>query len=369
MSRLYRELLDGRFRFDPGVGVPQKRPGKRPRPIVVQSIRNRVVQRSILDVLEELPAIGPVLDSPGSFGGLPGRGLREAIEAVHSSIAGGAQSYVRTDIKDFFANIPRQRVLASLDSLVRDSDFMELCSEAVATELDNLAQLGEDADLFPTYELGVAQGCCLSPLLGNLLLLEFDRAMTGQGIHCVRYIDDLVLLGASDRSVHRALRSASRRLESLGLEIYSPGDGSGKATEGSVGAGFEFLGCRVLPQEIRPSRSSWQRIKKRIKDELDESVGSFRDPAGPPPGLGLVPTLRRASNLSQGWGNQYSFCNCPNWFSQLDGELDRLLKDYIGRYAEARRKAESGQGAQQRSRRLLGFHLLTESRTNPIISH
>src|SRR5260370_34716264 len=74
LRRISDQLRRGRFEFVPQKGVAKKRKGKSPRPLVIGAIENRVVQRAILDVLQEMPFIRSVLDTPTSIGGVPKRG-------------------------------------------------------------------------------------------------------------------------------------------------------------------------------------------------------------------------------------------------------------------------------------------------------
>jgi len=76
--------------------------------------------------------------------------------------------------------------------------------------------------MFPTGADGVAQGCPLSALAGNIVLEAFDTAMNGRGITCIRYIDDFVLMGKTRHAVDMAMRSAEALLGELHMKIYDP---------------------------------------------------------------------------------------------------------------------------------------------------
>ena len=222
IPRIARQLRENRFQFLPAHGIPQKRTGKAPRPIVSAPVENRLVQRSILDVLQELPAMEPLYAGDFSFGGIKGRGVREALEAAYDAVTSGAEHYVRSDIASFFTQIPKTNVLERIGGVVADPDFMKLLKKAVHVELSNLKTLRDDAELFPLHEVGVAQGCCLSPLIGNVLLGRFDEQMNGRGIVCLRYIDDFLILGPTKSKVRRAFESAQKLLDHHGLRAYDP---------------------------------------------------------------------------------------------------------------------------------------------------
>jgi hypothetical protein len=52
LERIGRQLARHGFRFEPQTGYVQKK-GKKKRPIVIAAVKNRVVQRSMLDVLQD----------------------------------------------------------------------------------------------------------------------------------------------------------------------------------------------------------------------------------------------------------------------------------------------------------------------------
>src|SRR5207247_4654967 len=149
---------------------------------------------------------------------------------------------------------------------------------ATATELDNLATLGEKCDLFPLHEVGVAQGCCLSPLIGNILLEEFDKEMNGRGIVCVRYIDDFLILGPRENKVVAAFKSAQRLLSKYGLNAYDPITNKEKAEIGEVKRGFQFLGCEIIPGLITPSAKARQRFMGSLTSIVQKSKWVMESP-------------------------------------------------------------------------------------------
>ena len=86
-------------------------------------------------------------------------------------------------------------------------------------------------------KIGIIQGSPLSPLLANIYLHSFDKAMTRAGIRVVRYADDLLLLCRSEGRARHALRHAQKRLAMLKLQ-FNP-----KKTQiAHFDDGVEFLG-------------------------------------------------------------------------------------------------------------------------------
>lgn len=366
IEKIYRALLTDRFSFGPARGVLLNRPGKKPRPLVVSPIPSRIVQRSVLDVLQSQPSIQGYVRVGTSFGGIESRGVRHAIDAAYRAMIGGATYFIRTDIKSFFTRIPRDRVLEAIAENIDDVSFNALLKEAVTTELSNLEELRKAADLFPLYEIGVAQGCCLSPLFGNILLYDFDVQMNQDGLTCLRYVDDFILLGPDRKSARRAFSKATKKLGVYGLEVYDPAQDGDKAEEGYSKDGFEFLGCKVVAGLISPNKKARERLLKSVSELLDRSIRSMSNPVqAARDRTSCAETLVAVSNILRGWGDHYSFCNDRDLMAMLDRKIDERLASYSRRYDEI--KKVQGRVDAANDRRLLGVHLLYDSKQQPIL--
>lgn len=241
INQISLHLKVKKFKFLPSKGIPVKRAGKKPRPIVSAPIPNKIVQRSILDVLQGNSKVKRYISVPTSFGGLKDTGVKDAITMAHNSILNGAKWYLRTDIENFFGAIPRDNILSTIASFINDADFNNLLASAVETELSNLEILGKNKDLFPIEDIGVAQGCCLSPLIGNILLHDFDKQMNGRGIICLRYIDDILILGKKQIQIKVASENAKIFLNSLVLRYMT----------------LLYVKRRQKPEKRRMALSSW----------------------------------------------------------------------------------------------------------------
>ena len=86
-------------------------------------------------------------------------------------------------------------------------------------------------------KIGIVQGSPLSPLLANIYLHPFDKAMTRAGIRMVRYADDLLLLCRSEGRAKQALQHAQKRLATLKLQLNPK-----KTHIAHFNDGVEFLG-------------------------------------------------------------------------------------------------------------------------------
>jgi RNA-directed DNA polymerase len=220
------------FKFQPAKGIPILKkdahgnniPGKF-RPIVLANIESRIVQRSILEALMSVPELSKYIHTPNSFGGIRKKSKEDAsavpaaIGAVLGAIGDGANFLMSADIEKFFTRIPKSKVIPVIASAVNDEAFIKLLQDAIAVELSNMALLKEKADAFPLYDVGVAQGNSLSPLLGNILLYEFDQRMNDRDCRCIRYIDDIVILAPNRRAANAKMKLAKKLIASFEMSF------------------------------------------------------------------------------------------------------------------------------------------------------
>jgi hypothetical protein len=350
--------------------VPACRIGKRDRPLVVADIKDRVVQRSLLDVIQSQDSISQYVNTPTSFGGIEKKKVEDAIKSVCQSNKDGLRYYITSDIKDFFTRIPRLEVLDTILTLLPDKSLQSILSEASKTELENLKKLGPKAQLFPSYELGMAQGCCLSPLFGNVLLHDFDSELNAKqdNCRCFRYIDDFIILGKSPEVVSKAFALARRILKRFSMDTYQPIDGSGKSRQGTIPDGLEYLGCFINDSFVHPSKKKRTELKVKIKKLLEERAQQLKkiDTDSWSNKHSALKTLIDVSNILMGWGNQYSYCNATDLFKTLDRDIDHYLDQFARDYS-AQRKRLGRKKDHDAIRKLLGVHLLSQSKKKTIL--
>lgn len=368
LNRICKQLREKRFKFLPSEGILQTKEGKSSkRPIVLSPIENRVVQRAILDTLQSHPPLKKYFTVKTSFGGIKDRGVSDALRAAYTSIQAGAKYFLRSDIESFFTKIPKPTITSIISSTTEDSEFLGLFEKAIQVELSNLDELGKNKDAFPIYDIGVAQGSCLSPLLGNILLSEFDIEMNKGDITCIRYIDDFIILAPSLKAIKAAFKRALKLLNKHGLHAYDPIENNDKAETGKTTTMFSFLGCEIRPGMIRPNKKSQKRLLTNIDETFSKSLALMSEPEVlVKKHRTVTETLNGVSDIMRGWGNQYSYCNDYKLMASIDQKVDQKIASYLANYAKWKDHF-SKKGLQENRRRLIGVHLITDSKRKPII--
>ena len=244
---------------------------------MVAAVRNRIVQRAILNVLVQVPSLKRQFITPHSFGGISRvdtddlSAVPAAIAAVLAAIKDGGRFIVKSDISDFFTRIPKPRVHAIIDDAVGNESFSKIFRLAINVELANMADLRDKADLFPLHEIGVAQGCSLSPLLGNLVLSSFDDQVNAiTGVRCIRYIDDFIIIADEQSAARKAFRLAQHLLSELGMSLSAA-----KTTRAKIEERFDFLGIEFCNGLLRPSRSSQKKFLSSVESFFPKAAERF----------------------------------------------------------------------------------------------
>jgi hypothetical protein len=292
-----------------------------------------------------------------SFGGIPKRGAPDAIAAACRAIDGGAEYYLRSDVEDFFSNIPRDHIVEEVVGCLPDDSLSEILDDATQVELENLEELGELVEHFPSEHTGVPQGNSLSAFLGNFLLRPFDDVLNSNACVCLRYLDDFLILGPDRSTVRATFRKGNEVLNQFGLRAYQPED-SRKADEGLSRKRFEFLGREISEGFVQPSRENQRKLVQRVREKLETSqvvmrAGGFGSPEHKEHSLTTV--LGDLDKSIDSWAEQFRDCNARQAMENLDKEIDQLLTRYLGVYANRKDR-----GSAAHRRRMLGVALLQD---------
>lgn len=336
------------FKFEAARGIPIAKVNpdgsknkKKFRPIVLAPLQSRIVQRSILDALGTVEELKPYYENEYSFGGIRKKkdalaAVPAAIHAVLAAIGDGATHVAFADIRAFFTKIPKPLVTSVISKTTRDAEFTAFFEEAIAVELTNLVDLREKSALFPIYEIGVAQGNSLSPLLGNILLHDFDRQMNEGDCRCVRYIDDFIILAPSSSAAKARMKKAINILSEVDMTLSEE---KTLAVPLRVEEKFDFLGIEFNSGRIRPAQKAIERFEKNIKANFTESLKVMRNTErgkSIPKRHSLIATIGRVASIVRGWGKHYKFCNDDDLFRRIDLQVQKSVREFLGEYKNIR---------------------------------
>ena len=286
------------------------------RPLGVPTVRDRVVQTALLNVLE------PIFDvtfSDHSYGFRHGRGCHHALERVEALLDSGYVHVVDADLKNYFDTIPKDRLLALVGEKVSDRRVLRL--------VEMFLEQGVLEDLREwTPETGTPQGAVISPLLANLYLNLLDHLLEAAGFALVRYADDFVVLCKTREEAENALTRIQSWVETNGLTLHPTKTKIVDARDQS----FDFLGYTFRGQLRVPRTKSLKKLKDAIRAKTRRNNGH-----------GLPYTCGRLSSQLQGWFNYFRHCH---WtvFRDLDRWTRGRLRSVLRRRSKRRGR---GRGA------------------------
>jgi len=252
-----KSLLDraksGTYRAPPvrRVHIP-KGTGTETRPIGIPTFEDKVLQRSVVMVLEAIYE-QDFLDC--SYGFRPGRSAHQALESLWQNLMQiGGGWVLDVDIRKFFDTLDHAHLRNLLAQRVQDGVLQQLIGKWL-----NAGVLEDGEITFP--DEGTPQGGVVSPLLANVYLhyvldvwfeQEVKPCLRGRAF-LIRYADDFIMGFACEEDARRVLEVLPKRFGKYGLTIHPdktrlvPFVAPGRSERGSQEPGsrpgtFDFLG-------------------------------------------------------------------------------------------------------------------------------
>ncbi|MBL8741934.1 MAG: group II intron reverse transcriptase/maturase, partial [Myxococcales bacterium] len=253
LDTLHRQLRDGHYRPNAVRRQWIEKPGTtKKRPLGIPTIRDRIVQSALRQVLE--PIWGAKF-ADHSYGFRPRRSCKDALRRVQALLRSGHVWVVDADIQSYYDSIDHGRLLAELRREIADSRVLGLMERL-------LGQRVMDTGSTWTPEEGIPQGSSLGPLLANVFLHPIDKLLERGHFEVIRYADDLVIMCRSRADAQRALRRLRQEIESRGLTLHPEKTRVTSVHEG----GFDFLGYHFGRNGRHPRKQSLVKLKDRVRE-------------------------------------------------------------------------------------------------------
>jgi len=285
------------------VWIPK--PGSREkRPLGIPTIRDRVIQTALRNVLE------PIFErdfAEHSYGFRPQRGCKDALRRVDELLKAGYDWVVDADLKSYFDTIPHDKIMVQIEEKVADSRILDLIKMYLQQEV--LEEAGSW-----TPETGSPQGAVISPLLSNIYLNPLDHKMANADYEMIRYADDFVILCRSESEARAALVEVTKWCEAFGLKLHPK---KTKIVDATQKGGFDFLGYHFEQGNKWPGDKSNKKFKDAIRAKTHRCNGHS-----------LEIIIARVNQTTRGWFEYFKYSN--RWtFKRLDGWIRMRLRSVL----------------------------------------
>jgi group II intron reverse transcriptase/maturase len=315
LEDLAARLKRGAYRARPVRRVLIPKPDGGVRPLGVTTLEDKLVQRAVVEVLNQIYEV----DFLGfSYGFRPGRGQHDALDALYVGIMSKRVDWVLDmDIRGFFDSINHEWLVKFIEHRIADRRIVRLIQKWLR------AGVLEDGKRIQS-DVGTPQGGGISPLLANIYLhyvldlwAHAWRRHASGNVVIVRYADDVVVGFQHATDARRFWADLAKRLAKFGLELHPAktrlvefgrfAAERRKRNERGKPGSFDFLGFTHVCGKTRSGKFQVLRrtSRKRVRRKLGEIKIELRRRMHAP-----VPTVGKwLASVVRGHFNYYGVPN------------------------------------------------------------
>lgn len=314
LEQLHQELKEDRYRPR---AVRRKwidKAGGKKRPLGIPTVRDRVVQTSLRQVLE------PIFEKKfcrHSYGFRPQRSGKDALREVDRRLEEGYHWVVDADMEQYFDCIDPEILLKEVEKEVSDGRVLGLIRRYLEQEvLDGMKSWKP--------ERGTPQGAVISPLLANVYLHPLDEEMERVRKVMIRYADDVVILCRSERQARQALKKLRKELSKRGIRLNL---NKTQVVDARQKGGFDFLGYHFERGRKWPRKRSEKKLRDGVRSVTRRTNGQS-----------LKQIIQTLNPILRGWFEYFQHSR-SHTFRWMDGWVRARLRTILRKRRKRRGRA------------------------------
>lgn len=301
LSKLQTEIIQEEYQPSAVRGVKIPKPKGGFRQLGIPTVKDRVIQQAISQVLQ------PIYDlkfSTDSYGFRPNRNAHQALRKASQIVKSGKTIVVDLDLAKFFDEVNHQRLMWIMGTRIGDQRVLNLIRRILKTGI-------LEGGMMEQRIKGTPQGSPLSPLLSNIVLDELDQEVSRRGLEFVRYADDIQIFVRSAESAKRVKESIVSFIEGrMKLKVNEEKSQIRQSYE------VNFLGHSLLRGgKLGLSQTSEKRLKEKIKQITRRNRG-----------IKFEELLEELKTVLRGWLEYFKMAQMKVKLTKIEGWMRRRLK-------------------------------------------
>lgn len=304
---LISDIKNGSYEPQPVKRVEIDKEDGSKRKLGIPTVKDRLVQQAILQVLER--TIDPTF-SDDSYGFRPNRSAHDAMRRAKEFYEDGYHTVVDIDMEQYFDTVNHDKLMYHVGEHVKDPTVLRLIRKFLRSGVSI------DGIIYAT-EVGCPQGGNLSPLLSNIYLDQLDKELERRNHRFIRYADDCNIYVTSRKAGHRVMNSVTTFLEKdLKLTVNRQKSEVGSPTK------RKFLGfCLHTTKDgvgFRPHFTSKKKFEKKLREKTSRKrSGSTHQ------------IIKEVNEITTGWITYYGISYMKKYIQRIDQWLRRRLRQII----------------------------------------